>query len=309
MNESQTVLLRGLTQQLRAVLGRLDSGGSDSQGALTVPSLISLAACVNDLGDLKEAKSLLLRALEHSSNATDGQVLSTTSAMISLGVLAGESGDPAEANRWFKEALDALPPSSADDQSPISEEAPANPRQFMAGVRNDLGHQGRAQRVAAAVSSLSNDIVTRLAGEPRLLLTSEGWTQSVLHQAVIAGEAIGTIWDEPMLRSGAAAEALGAKATNREKVKTYRERSWLLGLPHGNGYVYPAFQFDKNKRNVHEEVRSVNESLGAADDPWGVASWWVSVHARLDARPCDLAGTGNQEQLEAAAESVSELVG
>ena len=112
-----------------------------------------------------------------------------------------------------------------------------------------------------------------------------------------------------MFESRDAAVALGAKPTNREKVRQYRERSWLLGLPSGRGFVFPAFQFDPERRDAFPEVRAVNERLSAASDPWGVASWWISRHARLGARPVDLVGTGRADDLVTVAEVVVEPVG
>lgn len=133
--------------------------------------------------------------------------------------------------------------------------------------------------------------------------------QTVMAQARLQGEAIHTIWREPMLEPRCAAVALGAKETNREKARQFRERSWLLGLPLGRGYLYPAFQFDPERRNVFDEVRTANELLEAASDLWGVASWWISTHARLAARPVDLVGTDRSDDLVEVAGTVTELVG
>ena len=155
--------------------------------------------------------------------------------------------------------------------------------------------------------TLRSDLVRQLGGDPRRVLDEAGRT--VMTQAKLQGEATQTIWREAMLEPRHAAVALGAKETNREKVRQHRERSWLLGLPFGRGYLYPAFQFDPERRDVYAEVRAVNERLEAADDPWGVASWWVSRHARLDSRPADLVGTDRADDLVAVAGAVTELVG
>ena len=309
MNETHSVLLSGLADQLRTVLVRFEAGGDwYAKGALTVPSLISLAACVHDLGDRDEAKALLRRALEISSETTPGHIESATSAMVSLGVLAQEHGELSEATQWYEQALAPLSSATVDephsrDDAEVIRELPEP------GAHLDNTRREHVRRLVETVTRLSDDIIAGVAGEPRWLLSSEDWAESRLHRAVLAGEATAAIWDEPMLKPGAAATALGAKSTNREKVKTYRERSWLLGLPHGNGYVYPAFQFDRAKRDLHEEVREVNESLGSNDDPWGVASWWVSTHARLGDRPRNLVGTERKMELTAAAAAVSELIG
>ena len=158
-----------------------------------------------------------------------------------------------------------------------------------------------------ALWAVRSDLVRQLGGEPRQVLDEAG--EALMTQARLQGEAIQTIWREPMLEPKDAAVALGARAANREKVRQYRERSWLLGLLAGRGYLYPAFQFDHERRDVFAEVRAVNEQLESANDPWGVASWWISQHARLGARPADLVGTHRGDDLVAVAGAGTELVG
>lgn len=78
----------------------------------------------------------------------------------------------------------------------------------------------------------------------------------------------------------------------------------LIALRRGKRVVYPAFQIDRQKRNIYPEVKQVNELLGAADDPWGVASWWMSPHAGLGAPPMTLVGTSEAAQLVALVEAI-----
>ncbi len=165
-------------------------------------------------------------------------------------------------------------------------------------------------RTLLAVAAKRNEIVHGVAGEPRRILDVDDLTDSTMRQARLAGEAIATIWDEPMLEPRAAATALGGKKTNREKVRTYRERSWLLGVPRDRRYLYPAFQFDPRRRELYSAVREANELLDAAADPWGVASWWVSPNDRLGrARPLDLIGTAQAEDVVRAAHAALESIG
>ncbi|MCY4507653.1 MAG: hypothetical protein OXG35_11940 [Acidobacteria bacterium] len=168
------------------------------------------------------------------------------------------------------------------------------------------GDSARLQRWLT-VLALSREFAAQLGGEPREIL--DGLERSALDQARLQGEAIASIWREPMLKPGNAAVALGARATNREKVRRLRERSALLGLPSGNGFLYPAFQFDPLRRGLFAEVIEVNELLAAADDPWGVASWWLGGNARLAERPVDCVGTERAVDLIEAAGAVVEPVG
>lgn len=157
------------------------------------------------------------------------------------------------------------------------------------------------------VLELSREFAAQLGGEPQQIL--DRLERSALDQARLQGEAIEVIWREPMLRPGDAAVALGARAANREKVRRLRERSALLGLPSGNGFLYPAFQFDAVRRGLFPEVIEVNELLSATDDPWGAASWWMGENARLAERPVDCVGTERAADLVEAAGALVEPVG
>ena len=146
-----------------------------------------------------------------------------------------------------------------------------------------------------------------MAGEPRRVVTAAELHHEL--QARIGSEAISTIWQERVLQPREVALALGAKEGNREKVRSLRQRSHLLGLPRGRAYLYPAFQIDLRRREVYPEVREINEALGAADDPWGVASWWTSANDRLGARLMDLVGTPCRDEIVEAAKAAIAPVG
>jgi hypothetical protein len=68
----------------------------------------------------------------------------------------------------------------------------------------------------------------------------------------------------------------------------------------------PSFQFD-GEGLVLENVARVNEMLDATDDPWGVASWWLTPHAALHAIPADEVRVGNAENVVAAARAIETL--
>jgi hypothetical protein len=177
----------------------------------------------------------------------------------------------------------------------------------LAARHSELEGEESQLRSWLALLTARNELAHKVGGEPRRVLNE--MELSAMLQARLKGEAMETIWHEPMLESRDAAAALDARPGNREKVRQYRQRSWLLGLPWGRGYLYPAFQFDVERRRLFPQVRSVNELLRAAEDPWGVASWWVSLHARLGARPVELVGTSRADELVEAAKAVLEPVG
>ena len=115
------------------------------------------------------------------------------------------------------------------------------------------GHQAQL-RTWLTLLTLRSDLARQIGGEPQHLLDQFGL--AALTQATLRGAAIQSIWREPMLEPRDAALALGAKRTNREKVRHYRAKSWLLGLPSGHRFVYPAFQFNLERRDAFSEVRA-----------------------------------------------------
>lgn len=78
----------------------------------------------------------------------------------------------------------------------------------------------------------------------------------------------------------------------------------LIRLESGSGgFRFPAFQFDWAGRPI-ATVLAVNERLGADDDPWGAADWWLGDNAWLDAVPADLLGR-RDDLLMAAVDAVT----
>jgi hypothetical protein len=177
----------------------------------------------------------------------------------------------------------------------------------LAAHHPDLG--GKADEIRSLLSweAARHRLAHELAGGPRRVRTAADLQEELPTR--LAGEAIATIWQQDVLEPREVARALGAKPTNREKVSSLRKRSHLLGVPRDRGYLYPAFQIDIGRREIYPEVREVNELLGAEQDPWGVASWWVSQNDWLAARPVDLVGTDRSKALIEAARAVVAPVG
>ena len=176
-----------------------------------------------------------------------------------------------------------------------------------AARHSELEHDERRVRSLLTLLASGRELTGQIGGSPREIFDAAAYRELI--QARLRGEAMEAIWRVPMLEPNGAAVALGAKPANREIVRQRRMRSWLLGLPRGRGYLYPVFQFDHLREDIFPEVRAVNELLGAVDDPWGVASWWVSTNARVDAAPMELVGTDRADNLPVLARAVAEPVG
>lgn len=145
----------------------------------------------------------------------------------------------------------------------------------------------------------SDDEVERLSGRPTRVREA---IDDAVTDLRIRAEARRAVLDVPMLRSGAVAAVLGLRGVHtREAASGLRSRGVLLGVAPSastRSYLHPSFQLDPVERRVVPVVAAVNRRLGALDDPWGVASWWVSPHPRLGGdAPMDVVTTARAEGL------------
>lgn len=75
----------------------------------------------------------------------------------------------------------------------------------------------------------------------------------------------------------------------------------LIRLDRTDGnWAVPAFQFDEHGAPISVVLR-VNQVLGAREDPWGVADWWLSANVWLHQPPFALVGRTPDDMLVAAA--------
>ena len=158
-------------------------------------------------------------------------------------------------------------------------------------LRNALDRHIRNQLVAIAANGAQMmddpDIrdVTRGLIEKLSVLLDE--SEQVLAAPVRLRDAVRRqVLEEPMFSEHEVATAVHGQLDIGE-IRSRRVDSMLLALPTDSGFLYPRFQFDQNG-SVYEMVQRINQHLRAADDPWGVASWWFSEHVRLGGRPADL---------------------
>lgn len=126
-------------------------------------------------------------------------------------------------------------------------------------------------------------------------------------EAQIEGEARLNILEQPQLTSEEVATILGA--TGRSKSSRLRTKGAVVGLDVNGRTLFPAFQFDPTSHRVRPIVDKINQILGAKDDPWGVASWWLSESGTLadEQSPAMVAEAGGQDELlERMARSVTQ---
>lgn len=200
------------------------------------------------------------------------------------------SKDPANRERQFEtfvgQALDALPD--------------------LAPYRDDILVYLRSVSAATSAS-------TRIGGEPGNVVVPielpQMTAEDLLKEASLAGQIKVRILGQELVPASAVHELLGLAGANpRQYANRLRTRGDLVALPdRRNRFLYPLFQFDLAARRPYPEVVEVNRMLCAAEDPWGVAGWWMQRNSRLGGKePRELVGRDPEERLLAAARSVVE---
>jgi len=176
--------------------------------------------------------------------------------------------------RRLRNAARAEHPEEAfvEDLDAVLEELPrlASHRwEILAVMRSVLEEPGRAEALAGGPARVIADLA---------------------EDAVIRAGARRHVLDEPMLDARGLAIALGSRSVNPSQyAAAKRRRGEVLGLPLNGRFLFLSFQVDSERQAVRPAVRETNVLLGAAGDPWGVASWWVSGNERLSGkRPADV---------------------
>jgi hypothetical protein len=140
----------------------------------------------------------------------------------------------------------------------------------------------------------SGVIAEEMSGSPRIVVEGielPGFgPEEIAREAALRGLVRARIFEQDMLTASAVAEIVGSRSTNpRQYANKARLRSEIVGVPWRNQYLFPRFQFDEEHGCVRPDAGEVNRVLCAVDDPWGVASWWVSSNGRLGGRtPADV---------------------
>lgn len=172
-----------------------------------------------------------------------------------------------------------------------------------------LSDEDLVDLLAAEISRRPNlrpvrdDVTALLAMSPALALQHERAVANPAAAAVartrIVTSALNAIVDEhEMLDSTAVSRVLGKAPSSRNTASRLAASGTVIALPASGQKLYPAFQFDAERREVRAIVAEINQRLGARNDPWGVASWWLNPTAFADdpRSPAALAVAGGREQ-------------
>ena len=150
-----------------------------------------------------------------------------------------------------------------------------------------LAHESSAIVAHMRAALAADGFVDAMVGEPSSLIDAIDLPTMTAED--VALEAVGragahnrVLQADTMLTAAAVSELLGSRSVNaRQFANRLRASGELVAVPSRNRYLYPAFQIDAERHAVRDSVAQVNVMLGATDDPWGVASWWLLPSATL----------------------------
>jgi hypothetical protein len=201
-----------------------------------------------------------------------------------------------------------------DDVLPYLE--PADLRAFADTVTLIESSSAVDQAAAGALANLMTLLIVRLpSGHPvreaiasQSRLAGPATASAEVARALRALPGISaalSLADPPASASQSAQQRLlEAAALTLEQVRERGgdpDRDDLIRLSPGVGPVrLPAFQFDTEGRPL-PVVSAINTLLRAAEDPWGVADWWLGANAWLGGVPADLLGRVDDDVLARAA--------
>ncbi|WP_458246820.1 hypothetical protein [Streptomyces sp. MAI_2237] len=197
--------------------------------------------------------------------------------------------------------------------STLSAEARASLARHLRASRAEFGPQAREQALAAA-AALLRPLLTGAGERLGTVPVVPGFTAADLAVLVLdghrmVGPVLGTVRDR----------LLAEPALEEAEVRARGGDPGVPGLIRLRGidgrHQLPLFQFEPEPAHrrghaLRSRVQTVNSALGVADDPWGVADWWLSPNAWLGgARPAALLGQDDEERIDEAAHCLTELEG
>ncbi|MDI9940359.1 hypothetical protein QM806_33845 [Rhodococcus sp. IEGM 1351] len=245
-------------------VGRIDKSPDRGNWTAAVKSWVSSFRIAAETADLKQPSDV---SIEFTINLAeiDAELTEVT------GVVTDEMKAVTVPERWVKRlemkglADSSLVRFSLTSSRPANLElSPADLVKVLKEVPRDAaGHRQRPK--------LSADVVE--------LETTTGpleYTLPIsLEQDTITSMEVSTILSQP-------------GKVNRAIAGNRRKEHRLLGLPLGNTYRYPVFQFESDRKRINPIVEYANRELECDDDPWGTLDWWFSENEMIsDESPID----------------------
>ncbi|MGN5236376.1 hypothetical protein [Rhodococcus sp. SJ-3] len=126
-------------------------------------------------------------------------------------------------------------------------------------------------------------------------------SDDILDEKTVLGDAVEHILSFPHLSAKEVANQYNKNWTNpSDALRKLSAKGEVIGLKRAGKFRYPEFQFSQSDE-ANQVARKGNVDLGARDDPWGVASWWLSPNPSAEDRksPAQLLNEGSLDAVRA----------
>ncbi|MDH6291825.1 hypothetical protein [Rhodococcus opacus] len=247
-----------------AYIGKFDKSHGGGNWTAAVRSWVSSFRVAAEAADLKQPSDVYIE-FTINLDEIDAELTEVT------GVVTDEMKAVTVPERWVKRLeMRGLADSSLVRFS-LTSSRPANPELTPAALVEALTGAPRDAAGHPQWHKLSADVVE--------LETTTGpleYTLPIsLERDTITSMEVSTILSEP-------------GKVNRAIAGNRRKEHRLLGLPLGNKYRYPVFQFESDRKRINPIVEYANRELECDDDPWGTLDWWFSENEMIsDESPID----------------------
>lgn len=144
--------------------------------------------------------------------------------------------------------------------------------EFIARMRAELNSRPSMRLVASRITRIM--LAGQIAQDDPILELIE--SDNILDEKAVLSDAVEHILSFPHLSARDVADRYGKTWANpSDALRKLSAKGEVIGLKRGGKFRYPEFQFSLSDE-ASRIIREGNVLLGARDDPWGVASWWLS---------------------------------
>jgi hypothetical protein len=152
--------------------------------------------------------------------------------------------------------------------------------EFIARMRAELYKRPSMRLVADRVTHIM--LAGRIDRDDPILELIE--SDDILDEKTVLSDAVERILSFPHLSAKEVADHYDKNWANpSDALRKLSAKGEVIGLKRAGKFRYPEFQFSL-PGEATQVVRETNVALGARDDPWGVASWWLSPNPSTEDR-------------------------
>ncbi|MCK0090447.1 hypothetical protein MWU77_06565 [Rhodococcus sp. F64268] len=189
------------------------------------------------------------------------------------------------------------PAGSSYQPDPQQQRSSMSDHEFIARMRAELYRRPSMRLIADRVSHIM--LAGRIDRDDPILELIE--SDDILDEKTVLSDAVEHILSFPHLSAKEVANQYNKNWANpSDALRKLSTKGEVIGLKRAGKFRYPAFQFSQSDE-ANQVAREGNVNLGARDDPWGVASWWLSPNPSAEDRksPAQLLNEGSLDAVRA----------